>query len=651
MNTYYNGGRILLMVGVLVSLGLYALVATIGMVGWTLSVIRTERSQLVDHQTQLTRASAFIRQQGFAGQQEVQALLTQGAVPTQHNTAIDRLQTFHRQQGIAATFQEVEPSLATLADLTDDLEDLWERATHWRDRQRIVQQDLDQQQTLGHVRTMLHRLTGTVESLGGRSLAQEAIQYRRWRAANEDDSPRLAQEILRSQVQQQHRSLHETRAEVTELALLVEVLSGEEQQENLVDLKDHQLQPSLDRLKRSLGILTATGEETAFIGLQTLEALNEALWGKGYSIDTAHHTVMVGKDGLYVLRNRALALRDEREDLQRELEALSGRIQTAHAEFTHMTQKPVHRLAAQIETGLTESWERLLVFGGIWAVGFLGLAGMMYRAIRRQVDVLEEARAFALAAARTKAEFLANMSHEIRTPMNGVIGMTGVLAKTELTFDQRHYVETIRTSGEALLDIINDILNFSKIEAGKLDLKSSDFDLRTAVEDVTSQLAERAQQKGLELLCLVHSDVPTSVHGDSGHLRQILTNLLGNAVKFTHQGEVVVRVSLDPMVDDDPTQVMVRFAVSDTGIGITPEGQAGLFQSFSQVDTSSTRQYGGTGLGLAISKQLTEYMKGRIGVESEPGQGSTFWFTVRLARPFMYSDTCGKSLLTSWETP
>jgi signal transduction histidine kinase/ActR/RegA family two-component response regulator len=252
----------------------------------------------------------------------------------------------------------------------------------------------------------------------------------------------------------------------------------------------------------------------------------------------------------------------------------------------------------------------------------------VFNFIKKLIGRLHETKRDAEKANQAKSSFLAVMSHEVRTPLNGVLGMTHLLLETELTDEQRQFADGVRTSGESLLTIINDILDFSKIEAGKLELEHVGCHLRQLLDEVATIVRTQAEAKGIALRCTVDPDVPDRVDCDPVRMRQILTNLVGNAVKFTHEGEVVVHV--DRLSSPVEHAVPLRFSVTDTGIGIPPERLDCLFEKFSQVDSSITRQFGGTGLGLAICKQLVELMGGAIGVESKVGKGSTFWFVVTL---------------------
>jgi PAS domain S-box-containing protein len=370
-------------------------VVTIGVLEWTLSTMRAERTQLIEEEQQLLQASKEIGRLGLGSKEEIENMLLEGSIQSGDGKIISSLQQVVQKQLDSTSEGNLKASLIILGNSIGELEQLWNKARLWKTKYLLSFQDIKHQRTLGQVRRLLHTIGAEVASLEGRRRLKEVIQLRRWKAAKEPKASSLAKEILTGQANQKNQALREIRIEIGDVGRLVEVLAAEQQADNLTNIKDNKLKPSIARLTRSLNALESNEALQTKVGEGKIEALNVALFGRGYSIDKAHQTVRVGEGGLYALRSDVLSLREEREKLGTKLEKVTEKIDDLQDKFSQLARASSNTLTSRVEQRLNDVFENMLFVGGFSFAGFLGLALMISRGIRRQVSAIEETRAIA----------------------------------------------------------------------------------------------------------------------------------------------------------------------------------------------------------------------------------------------------------------
>lgn len=620
------------LIWLLAGLGLACVVMTVAMVNASLRELDSARSHFRatdgDTRVLMDGFSEFTTEVGSQTPKLLSGTLTLEEIDALQLTDSEELAGLARAFTMKTTEAGIRENVVELDQLAGELRDLYERSLVWARERAVLREPA--RGAKKRVHEILATLRAALASREGRARLDRIVELRRIQNAEPAEAERLALAMARRM--RVAPDLSALSSELSDLAFQAERVASETEIDRLVDLKDNQLKASLGRLEH----LVPRVDDAALAATlrQGLDELAVALFGSGYVIDEAHQTVVPGEGGLYAESRRRLQQAAEAEALHEQIRLAVDREMVARHWLQVQTDALSRDLGELVRTELRSVQMTMLAVAGLCAIVLALLAATIARAVRGQIEAIREfnreldaAIGRAEAASQAKSEFLATMSHEIRTPLNGVLGMTELLLHSELADEHRRLALKAYQSGEGLLNVINDILDFSKVEAGMLELEDAPFLARQTIEDAVNLFAESAHRKGLEIMCFVDPAVSPVARGDSARLRQVLTNLIGNAVKFTARGEVSVHADVAAQ-DHDSFDLRVR--VRDTGIGLDPKQASRLFEPFSQADSSTTRAFGGTGLGLAISQQLVTLMGGTIAVDGEPGVGTSFTFTVRV---------------------
>jgi signal transduction histidine kinase/DNA-binding response OmpR family regulator len=616
-------------VWILAGLSLVGGVITLGAFGWILREIATQRNEIDALQSELT----VLVVAADSNLTRLRAELT-GYLTGDEREDVEKDRLLHLQMVIEGSRSEarhpaIEDPLAQLDEELVGLGVLREQCRGWG--RRVAEAALDLDRAYAATNVALHRIRAALASAEGRQRLNRVVAVRRYRAAKGQPARALADEIIEGLDSSSWMTA--INSEIADLALLSEKLAGEPATDQLTDLKDNRLTSSLARLRREIKKLGAGEGEAAPIDAASLAAFEAALFGEGFIDDAAHQTVVPGEGGLYQAAAHRQELRAERRELHAQIDRTFISIHATQSDLRDAAEQLGRELSERAEDQLVAAWRNILIVSPLLAVAFILLAARIARVMRQQTGALTdtnvalgEAREAAEAASMAKSTFLANMSHELRTPMNAIIGYSEMLmedAEDEGSEETVGDLKKIHAAGKHLLALINDVLDLSKIEAGKMDLYLESFEIPTMIEDVATTVSAVVEKKNNRLNVDVDGSLET-MRADLTKVRQALFNLISNAAKFTENDEITL--SARKLVEGGRDWVL--FAVSDQGIGIPPEKLEHIFEEFSQADESTTRDYGGTGLGLAITRRFCQMMGGEIDVESSLGEGSTF--TIRL---------------------